>query len=1630
MAVLGRLLVSSAERLDLPDFLSIDSFTQGDFKFLMKSFVGSDRPYVLAGFDIINPGAAIGTQNVSVRVADSVVYYPESLAGPYFHGLEEGNTLSAPLVPELRKNSTNYLYLTLSTTEAAKDTRAFWDPDKEGGEGGEFTQDVNTQTALIAEINVSTSSFPEDTVPVAIVEVGPNFITSIQDARDMMFRLGTGGLTPDPLADYNFRELPTPANARQEPNTLMTNALDPNAFQGGDKNILSLKEWMDVVMTKLKELGGTTFWYEDTSTFSLVNIFKDALSSSIKSKGFWQSSDLTAGLLTWTEDILIQSVSDDRDKIIRQSNKTLLDNQTMYIPLTRRADINTGGVSVNWFNGINYVNGTLGSFENLTKGDWIKKSDDPDYRYLRVEEFFAADNLGGGVTSPGNALSIKLSDVYGGISELKRGVYDKGVFLTSDVLVADRDDPALTDAGGDMYWLAMRSDTIMNVADITTTTLSIDITQHDGQTAKCTSAAHGLTDGQRIGISGTTNFNGVFAVEVEDVNTFFITITGGPFADELGQSCFYATVTTQARLTDDGLQLESENHNFDTDQTIGISNTTNYNGSFQVFPTGNTTFTIPVTSAIANETSGLATAVVMFVRTDIGPDRLDQGENKQIGGSTSENIMSFIGMDNSAQTFPAYSVPPDYNTLDGQANYNGEVSDNLTQRVSKLTAMMADKAQDKTIILAPSGYISVNNVANGSARDISFNAAPGETPRLDIILPSSNQNNFLIATGSPVGLEQFEAAYVEIDRNNLTSFPSLLSSTVAPIADVPLEENVIVLAVRLGTDDVWLWDGFQASSGITPIPSYVAQVVSQDRGAKMVGGGTFTFASDDLTFSSDAYIQIPDLTKERNTIPTSESPITLANDDEVAFVAVNRSTGGATNLSVSVADEASVSNTLDTFIIARRIGGAVVLGTGTEKLLDGQSMQLDQTTSDQTLTYTGATDTADSDPNYTSVTSVTQSNSLTAAISELDVASENIRTYTGATDKNDVSPTYSSDIRGVAGEDLESRSGILTDAMGDSQEDRSAYFRSDNPVTWTGTDLIFTTDIVLDIVNTKSGTATSHTILTAGSPITLAANESAYITIDRTTSGNVTAVLSGTTPIPAQTQAGKDVFILARRVDVTSVGYLHLPLHKQVLEPGQTARLGASGAGGGEGNEFVETMKDRLCDSIFEAMTPYVARIDKDSTDLIDPASTGAFDLVVSRFKLTTTGDNLTSANLLDDTFLADSKSINQTELVVQYDPTGSDDGATYEVSRNGGNEWQDITAKMERIDDTFMYRGIHEFDAEATNQSLLDNPDTDTSFDFDDASVQSVSQSMTIASATVLRKFTAKSITVTGSPVGTLILKVVNDTAGLPSTVSTDILWESAPVDLATLSTGDIEFDMELPVGPGDIHFVLETSASYIAEYTSSVGANKIAHFRDDDASGYHTFNGTVWAGASGGLASDVEGIVLDLRIRITSSVDDVLIKEFGVLYEENIGNLAFSTTVDGITRTTFLAVADNFNEFTVPFLVNPDLAVVHLLGSGQSFRYGDFAIQGGSTIVFPVDQFNNSGIERVQTLIFDQNRGGAYDNSDANAALMAENGLGSTNGALDKSAAGVGIKLRRPDGTLREIRINDNDEIEILDT
>jgi len=543
---------------------------------------------------------------------------------------------------------------------------------------------INTESVLTADVNVSAASFPDNVIPICKIKVGTNFIESIEDCRDMMFRLGTGGLGPNPLARYEFREEPLAAYKRLEPNTTISNKSDPNSFRGGDKNIHTLKEWMDVVMTRLLELSGSTYWYEDTSTYSLINVFKDALATSIRSKGTWENSDSTPGQLSWTEDIVLQSMTDLKDIIIRSGSKTLLNNQVMFVQHERDLQANSGTVPLDWFNGLPYVNGDLGYFENLSKGDWIKRSGDGDNLYLRVEEFYDSISLGGGTTTPSQAKSIRLSAAYSGASGSSQGIYTKGQFLASEVQVADRTDPVLYEAGGNLCWLA--------------------------------------SDKQRIEILATSNFNGEYQVEVESSDIFFISKTGGPFLDELSRPAYYATATTSANSTAYGFSLESANHGLDVDGNVFIAGSGNFNGEFKVFPKTATQFTFPIAGPIVaeNYTSGFpkATSIEMYVRADLGPTKIEQGESKEIGKVDSQNIMSFIGMDNSAMMKPVYATELNYNTLDGFVNYNSSSADSLTERASKLTAMMADRIQDRNLTFELQNVHAIVSNPNGSYQDI------------------------------------------------------------------------------------------------------------------------------------------------------------------------------------------------------------------------------------------------------------------------------------------------------------------------------------------------------------------------------------------------------------------------------------------------------------------------------------------------------------------------------------------------------------------------------------------------------------------------------------------------------------------------------------------------------------------------------------------------------------------------------------------------------------------------------------------------------------------------------------------------------------------------------------------------
>lgn len=99
-------------------------------------------------------------------------------------------------------------------------------------------------------------------------------------------------------------------------------------------------------------------------------------------------------------------------------------------------------------------------------------------------------------------------------------------------------------------------------------------------------------------------------------------------------------------------------------------------------------------------------------------------------------------------------------------------------------------------------------------------------------------------------------------------------------------------------------------------------------------------ASFNLINSSDAYLQIPRVSKGRNTIAAQS--ISLLNDGDIAYVSISRDVGADQNLTVSTSSSLTLPLNKNTLAIARREGSTVyILANSTLKLSVGESGVLD-----------------------------------------------------------------------------------------------------------------------------------------------------------------------------------------------------------------------------------------------------------------------------------------------------------------------------------------------------------------------------------------------------------------------------------------------------------------------------------------------------------------------------------------------------------------------------------------------------------------------------------------------------------------------------------------------------------------
>jgi hypothetical protein len=257
------------QRVDVSDLRALESGVANDFDALAGKLIAGRKALIIRGFTIPTTSVAgAPADQLTLSVARGLVlHYGATEAGTVFS--VDDNAASESLAATNAKvsgsfvaNATNYIGIDLRRSEDAttSDLKQFLDANSKL----EVAKTVPTARTLSYKIIVSTQPFSINSTicPIAkVVTNSSNNVVSVTDARQLMFRLGSGGDTPNQFSSFTWTDSDRIENAiTYNP---PTSSVDP--FAGGDKEITNLKDWMDAVMSRLWELGSGQFWYGATA---------------------------------------------------------------------------------------------------------------------------------------------------------------------------------------------------------------------------------------------------------------------------------------------------------------------------------------------------------------------------------------------------------------------------------------------------------------------------------------------------------------------------------------------------------------------------------------------------------------------------------------------------------------------------------------------------------------------------------------------------------------------------------------------------------------------------------------------------------------------------------------------------------------------------------------------------------------------------------------------------------------------------------------------------------------------------------------------------------------------------------------------------------------------------------------------------------------------------------------------------------------------------------------------------------------------------------------------------------------------------------------------------------------------
>jgi len=265
MAVLRQANLLGDQRIDVPHLRAIESATAADFDVVAGRVQAGGKALVIRGFALSNYAAGIATSSIQLNTADGVLYNQNATEAGTFLWVPLDrpvevldSALNARVDGSFVAGTVNYIGvdLTRQTDATTTDHVKFLDANTLLEQGYEVPL-ARTLDYRIVITSTPFSALPHLTPIAKVTSDANNQVVAVEDARNIMWRLGSGG------------DFPNSTNGYAWPQDRVEVA---GAFTGGDKGILSQKDWQDAVMSRVWELGGGENWYSPTAdrNFKLV----------------------------------------------------------------------------------------------------------------------------------------------------------------------------------------------------------------------------------------------------------------------------------------------------------------------------------------------------------------------------------------------------------------------------------------------------------------------------------------------------------------------------------------------------------------------------------------------------------------------------------------------------------------------------------------------------------------------------------------------------------------------------------------------------------------------------------------------------------------------------------------------------------------------------------------------------------------------------------------------------------------------------------------------------------------------------------------------------------------------------------------------------------------------------------------------------------------------------------------------------------------------------------------------------------------------------------------------------------------------------------------------------------------